>query len=156
MKHLKNKTILILLVFTMIFSMTGCSEVNDNKNQEQVKIEYTPIKITTKYPESLKTRDRIMKEIRESIKSQKVYRIKKDFTKNTEEPCPDNETESHDIWDKKIYVREKMYDSQNREVYQIEDREAYNKGGGSGARKTGGGIYRFCPEEMSIVSYLSR
>ena len=33
-----------------------------------------------------------------------------------------------------------MYDSQNREVYQIEDREAYNKGGGSGARKTGGGV----------------
>ena len=54
MKHLKNKTILILLVFTMIFSMTGCNEVNNNKNQEQVKIEYTSIKITTKYPESLK------------------------------------------------------------------------------------------------------
>ena len=69
----------------------------------------------------------------------------------TEQPCPDEEKERHDVWSKKIYVREKMYDSQNREVYKIEDREAYEKGGGSRARKTGGGIYRYNPEEEGTV-----
>ena len=104
------KKIALLITLFMTFAITGCGEEKKNPSEE-VKIDYIPIKISDKYPDALKTRDRIMKEIRESIKSQKVYRIKKDLMNETEQPCPDEEKESSDVWSKKIYVREKMYDN---------------------------------------------